>query len=279
MKRLILCFDGTWEARASYRGRYGPYPTNVEKTHIAVSKTDAKGIPQVTAYYRGIGTDRVSHYLAGLTGWGISETICDAYAFIVDNFILGEDELYLFGFSRGAYTARSLSGFMQWIGVVRKDHLTALPEYYAQYRLPESKRDPKMRGDQLQVVRQGDQSIPIRFIGVWDTVGALGCPIPGVRLFDSRSNVGFHDTELSRNVSHAFQALAVHELRSAFAPALWSNKNAAQVVEQAWFPGTHCDVGGGNPSHDLSDIASRGCFVTLKRPRLGLSLIMHTSNK
>lgn len=268
MKRLVLCFDGTWEARASYRGRFGDDPTNVEKTHIAVLKKDTQGILQVTAYYRGIGTKRLSRLWSGMTGAGISETICDAYAFIVDNFILQEDELYLFGFSRGAYTARSLSGFMQWIGALKKQKLSSLPDCYEQYRLPESKRDPAFRGEQLQEIRLGDTSIPIRFLGVWDTVGSLGIPIPGVNSIFDRRYVGFHDTELSKDVSYAFHALAVHELRSAFAPALWSTKRPGQTVEQAWFPGTHCGLGGGNPSHSLSD----GAFLWMicHAERLGL---------
>jgi len=253
MKRLILCFDGTWEARASYHGRCGSDATNVEKTHIALLKQDAKGILQITAYYRGIGTKRVSRLWSGMTGAGISQTICDAYAFIVDNFILQEDELYLFGFSRGAYTARSLSGFMQWLGVLKKQKLSSLPDCYEQYRLPESERDPAFRGEQLQEIRLGDMTIPIRFLGVWDTVGSLGIPIHGVNSMFDRRYVGFHDTELSKNVNYAFHALALHELRSAFAPALWFKKRVGQTVEQAWFPGTHCDVGGGNPSHGLSD--------------------------
>jgi hypothetical protein len=70
MKRLVLCFDGTWEARASSRRRVGDYPTNVEKTHIAISKNDANGILQIIAYYRGIGTSRVSHFWGGMTGAG-----------------------------------------------------------------------------------------------------------------------------------------------------------------------------------------------------------------
>jgi hypothetical protein len=216
-------------------------------------KNDAKGILQVTAYYRGIGTSPSSHLWRGITGAGISQTICDAYAFIADNFILQEDELYLFGFSRGAYTARSLSGLMQWIGVLKKQNLSLLPDCYKQYRLPESKRDSAFRSEQLQEIRLGDASIPIRFLGVWDTVGSLGIPIPGVNSMFDRRFVGFHDMELSKNVNYAFHALALHELRSAFAPALWSKKRPGQTVEQAWFPGTHCDVGGGNPNHGLSD--------------------------
>src|SRR5438034_374904 len=103
-KRLILCFDGTWEMRPSLRPRRkGSYPTNVEKIQIAVLREDDSVVPavaQVTAYYPGVGTGRLSHVWGGMTGAGISRTICDAYAFIVDNFIMGEDHLYLFGFSR-----------------------------------------------------------------------------------------------------------------------------------------------------------------------------------
>lgn len=254
MKRLIVCIDGTWEARASYRKRVGKFPTNVEKTAAAILKRDGKGVQQMSAYYPGLGSSRTSRISGGLIGNGISKTICEAYTYIVSNFILGEDQLYLFGFSRGAYTVRSLSGFMQWIGVIKKTRLSTLPECYKQYRLPEEKRDQQFRGEQLQDIRVGDGSIPIRFLGVWDTVGALGIPTR-VGKFLSHPFVGFHDTELSRNVSYAYHALATHELRSNFAPTLWSKARPGQVVEQVWFSGSHCDVGGGNPRPGLSDIA------------------------
>ncbi|MFA5911071.1 MAG: DUF2235 domain-containing protein [Vicinamibacterales bacterium] len=261
MKRLVLCFDGTWEMRASLRGRHkGSYPTNVEKIQIAVLRQDTSvvpAVPQVTAYYPGIGTGRLSHYWGGMTGAGISRTICEAYSFIVDNFILEEDQLFLFGFSRGAYTARSLSGFMRWLGVLRKQDLRGLPEFYRDYRRPPGKRSSAI-GKRLQDIRQGDQQFPIRFLGVWDTVGSLGIPVPVIgRIFNWKKLVGFHDVALSPNVSHAYQALAVHERRWNFAPDIWSSKYPGQKMEQAWFPGTHCDVGGGNQNSGLSDIAFR----------------------
>lgn len=268
MKRLVLCFDGTWVARASREKRSGDFATNVEKTHIAVKKRDAQGTLQVTAYYRGIGTRGLGVW-GGMTGSGISDTICDAYAFIVDNFELGQDELYFFGFSRGAYTARSLSGFMEWIGVVDKPYLCNLPYYYEQYRLPEDRRDDSVRGTQLQEIRVGDASIPIRFLGVWDTVGSLGVPVPVVgRLVNRKRLVGFHNTNLSKKVSYAYQALAIHEHRKNFAPSLWPDKANAIEMEQAWFAGTHSDVGGGNKDRNLSNIAWK--WMLCKAEALGL---------
>jgi Uncharacterized alpha/beta hydrolase domain (DUF2235) len=256
MKRLVLCFDGTWEARPSHRlRRRGQYATNVERTHIAVEKQDGKGNSQITSYYRGIGSAAV-RYWPGLTGQGISSTICDAYAFIADNFDLGCDELYLFGFSRGAYTARSLCGFMQWVGILKKAKLALLADAYKQYRLPLKKRDEQFQGDQLQSLKEREPtSFPVRFLGVWDTVGSVGLPVPGLGWFINHWWTDFHDVSLTENVQHAFQALAIHERRVPFKPEIWKSRHPGQTVEQAWFAGTHSDVGGGNADRGLSDIA------------------------
>jgi len=271
MKRLVLCFDGTWEARPSHRRRRrGHHATNVEKTHIAVGKQDANGNLQLTSYYRGIGSATM-RYWPGLTGQGISATICDAYAFIADNFDFWADELYLFGFSRGAYTARSLCGFLKWVGVLRKENLVLLADAYEQYRLPEARRREEFRGDQLQSLKEREpDSFPVRFLGVWDTVGSVGLPVPLLGRLVNRGRADFHDVTLSTNVQHAFQALAIHERRVPFMPEVWKGvPHAGQTVEQAWFAGTHADVGGGNLETGLSDIALD--WLICRAEKLGLA--------
>jgi hypothetical protein len=271
MKRLILCFDGTWETRPLNRPRRRQhYATNVEKTHIAVAKKDNE-VPsnlQVTWYRRGIGS-RGARIWPGLTGHGISEAICDAYAFISDNFE-ASDHLYIFGFSRGAYTARSLCHFLEWVGILAKPNLQQLPDLFREYRR-NPQQPPSLDGEPLQRVRVGDNtSYPVRFLGVWDTVGSIGFPVRSVsRLLPARV-ARFHRVELTNNISHAYQALAIHERRIQFRPEIWTKSFPGQVVEQAWFAGCHADIGGGNKTRGLSDVA--WLWMLCQAELLGLAL-------
>ncbi|HWH09146.1 MAG TPA: DUF2235 domain-containing protein, partial [Candidatus Thermoplasmatota archaeon] len=247
MKRLVVCCDGTWNtADAVVDGK--PCPTNVVKMARAVLPRDANGVPQVVFYDEGIGTggllDRV---VGGATGRGLMRNVGDAYRFLVWNFEPG-DEVYLFGFSRGAYTARSLAGLVRKCGILRKGQGCRFEEAYDFYRGDVHPRDPAA----AEFRRRNSVETRIRFLGVWDTVGALGVPgrLRGLTMRRHR----FHDVKLSSTVDHAYHAVAIDERRKAFAPALWETDpaNAGQVVEQAWFPGAHSDVGGGYPEAGLS---------------------------
>jgi len=182
----------------------------------------------------------------------------DAYRFLVDNYEEG-DELYFFGFSRGAFTARSVAGLVRNSGILRRENQGRVPDAYRLYRSEED----KPRGITSTLFRSAYSYEPdIRFVGVWDTVGALGIPPAGPRFLrglTKRFNKrwAFHDTDLSTHVRAAFQALAIDEQRSAFKPTLWHKQPDAgdQVLEQVWFAGVHCNVGGGFADTSLSDLA------------------------
>jgi uncharacterized protein (DUF2235 family) len=168
--------------------------------------------------------------------------------------------LFLFGFSRGAFTARSLAGLVRNSGILRRDHADRIPEAWALYR----DRMERPNGAAATLFRRSyAYETEIRFVGVWDTVGALGIPVPDTTWLQSTATRfnhrwAFHDTELSSWVKAAFHALATDEQRSAFRPTLWHQKAGSaasgQELKQVWFAGVHCDVGGGYKETGLSDI-------------------------
>lgn len=267
-KRLIVCCDGTWNTPdQTSRGQL--VPTNVTKIALSVAAEDPAGVSQWLYYHPGVGVGRWDHFRGGAFGVGLSRNVIDAYRFLVNSFEPG-DELFFFGFSRGAFTARSLVGLVRNSGVLRREHADRIKQAYALYR----SRQAHPRGIAATLFRRSYCHEPrIRFIGVWDTVGALGIPDLGFglsRLFNRRWR--FHDTTLSSHVDAAFQALAIDEKRRPFAPAVWQPQPEAtdQVLEQVWFSGVHCDVGGGYPATSLSDVAllwmvekATGCGLAL----------------
>ncbi len=178
----------------------------------------------------------------------------DTYRFIVANFE-PDDELFFFGFSRGAFTARSTAGLVRNAGILRSKYADRLDAAYALYR----DRTAHPRGTESQLFRRSySHETRIRFIGVWDTVGALAIPLNGLRWVNAfNRRWQFHDTDLSTTVDAAFQALAIDEKRRPFEPAVWRQQENAQHqrLEQVWFAGVHCDVGGGYPDGALADIA------------------------
>lgn len=247
-KRLVLCCDGTWNTADQ------ACPTNVTKLALALAETDADGREQRVFYHRGVGTGRWERLRGGAFGYGLSRNVQDAYGFLVENYEPG-DELFLFGFSRGAFTARSTAGFVRNAGILKPQFEDRIPQAYALYR----DRTAHPRGIEAQLFRRTySHETGIRCIGVWDTVGALGIPLSGIPLVSAfNKRWQFHDTALSTTVDAAFHALAVDEKRRPFEPTLWQQQPGAgdQRLEQVWFTGVHSDVGGGYPEAELADIA------------------------
>ena len=258
-KRLVICCDGTWnepDQEVHDNPADETEPTNVLKVVRGLAPVDGGQVPQVVYYDTGVGTQGLADkYAGGGLGSGLSENIQQAYRFIANNYREG-DELFLFGFSRGAYTVRSLAGFIGVAGLLRKENLRLLPEAYELYRLPAGKREGSMVRKRLeQAGEPSRRPVPIRFIGVWDTVGALGAPTPILGRL-TRKRVAFHDTQLGGNVEHAYHALAIDERRRPFQPDLWTGAPAeGQIIEQVWFAGVHSNIGGGYRDYGLSNIA------------------------
>jgi uncharacterized protein (DUF2235 family) len=164
--------------------------------------------------------------------------------------------MFYFGFSRGAFTVRSLAGLIRNSGILDIKNIDQIQRAFHLYR----SRHPSYHPKEIETTlfRKSfavEEVTKIKFIGVWDTVGALGNPLFLHGIFSTRNE--FHDTELSSKIEHAFHALAIDEKRKNFEATLWhQQKNAKdQTLEQMWFPGVHSDVGGGLPETGLSDIS------------------------
>jgi uncharacterized protein (DUF2235 family) len=251
VKRLIVFFDGTWNKPGNEEET-----TNVVKLHRFVPAIDAQGVRQLAHYVVGIATEDLGRltFTVGAIGFGVGDRIQRGYKFLCENYEEG-DEIYVVGFSRGAFQARSLAGLIALAGIARSaapEVVTAVWEYYEQNKLePDAARLEALRRDAHYPVR-------IKCVGVWDTVGNLGIPFVRRRLI--RELLGFHNTELSPLVDVGLHALAIDEPRGPFQPTLWTIKDGAklpdgQIVEQVWFPGSHANVGGGFKDNALSDIA------------------------
>ncbi|MCX6303937.1 MAG: DUF2235 domain-containing protein [Bacteroidetes bacterium] len=256
MKRIAIFCDGTWNTPDKMENGKS-CQTNVVKMANALSNRSADGTVQKLYYDLGIGAEGnlLKKVFDGATGTGISENILQAYLFLMNNYELG-DELFLFGFSRGAFTVRSLSGLIRNSGILRVANAGQIGKAYELYRSRHPTYHPK--SEEATLFRKTyavEESTRIKFIGVWDTVGALGNPLLAHDIFNGRNE--FHDTELSSKIENAFHALAIDEKRKNFGATLWHQQKdtRGQRLEQVWFAGVHSDVGGGYPETALSDIS------------------------
>lgn len=260
-KRIVFCADGTWQAPMNN--------TNVYRLYKALALT----ADQVTFYDDGVGAGLtgLQRLLEGAFGQGILQKIQDGYTKIAHVYEPG-DEIFLFGFSRGAYTARSLAGMIACCGLPTGAFSDAcVTQAFAAYR------DPVNRASILGGLTScGLGPATIQMVGVWDTVGSLG--IPAIFGGVQEKLYGFLDTGLHPNVKNAYQCLALDEKRAQFPATLWTSvPSAGQTIEQVWFSGCHGDVGGGTLQGGGVDAGTRLCDITLswmvaKAVALGLTM-------
>ncbi len=284
MKRLVFCFDGTWNRLDA------PFSTNVVIAAESVLPIATDGTTQAIFYDEGVGTRKGEMLTGGIFGDGIVENLGDAYRFLIFNHTPG-DEIYIFGFSRGAYTARSFAGLLRTCGVLRRGDAAKVTDavlLYQQRRANDAAFVAEMMNFRREYSphicvsddedRWRSQNIPgyqagsvprlqVTYLGVWDTVGALGVPARYKWLNFLDRKYDFHDTSLSPFTKSARHAVAIDERRKDFAPTLWDNLvelNTALGVameaddapyQQKWFPGVHGSVGGGGERRGLSDRA------------------------
>jgi uncharacterized protein (DUF2235 family) len=267
MKRLVVCCDGTWQNLTS------PCPSNVVKLAQSVKPIAHDGVTQVIFYDEGIGTEGLK-ILGGATGLGIDKNIEDCYRFLSLNYVDG-DEIYLFGFSRGAYTVRSLAGMIYCSGLLDRPHVTKAHEAYELYRNRGVKPRDKVAVEYRETY--GDR-VPITLLACFDTVGALGIPgIPAFRKLNDQLNkrYRFHDTTLNKFIQNALHAVAIDEIREVFdvTPMKKHPEAESQRVIQKWFPGSHGCVGGGTEENrGLSDAALQWMIDSIGVLGLGLDL-------
>ena len=284
MKRLVFCFDGTWNCLDA------PHSTNVVITAESVLPIASDGVSQAIFYDEGVGTRKGEKLSGGLFGHGIVENLGDAYRFLIFNHTPG-DEIYIFGFSRGAYTARSFAGLLSTCGLLRRSDAAKVTDavlLYQQRKANDAAFDREMTDFRRQYSPQvcvsdaddlwRSQNVPdykigsvprlrVTYLGVWDTVGALGVPARYKWLNFLDRKYDFHDTSLSTFVKSARHAVAIDERRKDFVPTLWDNVDEMNTAasakaeaddapyQQKWFPGVHGSVGGGGERRGLSDRA------------------------
>jgi uncharacterized protein (DUF2235 family) len=264
VKNIAIFCDGTWQTFDQW------FPTNVARLARATLPAGKAGAVQVIYYDDGVGVPHgvarlPTEVLGGAFGDGLDDKILQAYKFLCLNYNPG-DHVYLFGFSRGAYTARCLAGLIHREWIVRREKLNLVEGAMQDYR--SLTRSPVQLHS---YIAQNCWPLPpqsdggIAYLGVWDTVGALG--IPDDFPFSHMIDVGreFHDLDLSSFVKSARHAVSIDEHRKAFVPTLWSNLDALSAADKAvkkkysefayqqiWFPGGHGSVGGGGPDVGIS---------------------------
>ena len=281
-KNIVLCSDGTGNKDIKDRG------TNVFKLYEAVDIQGYKNgtAPKQVAFYDdGVGTSGfVKKILGEAFGRGFSGNVKKLYRELVNVYEPG-DSIYLFGFSRGAYTVRALAGFIQYWGVLDVQHYQHLPRRaltkkinacWKEFRTIAFRRTrPKHRGmmlssDEVESIRETtkerrrnnhavrpEETVHIAFIGVWDTVGAIGSPFGWARKLISLIHpIWFADNILGPEVGRACQALSIDDERLTFHPELWNEQNGRDTrLLQVWFSGVHSNVGGGYPKQGMSLVA------------------------
>ena len=276
-KQIVVCMDGTWNDPVEHTNVYRlfqmlPGEERQVDENGPIRSHLVKSSDQVIAYcFESIGRGgRSRGLLGGTQGIGLHDCMIDAYL-LVSQVYQGGDKIWLFGFSRGAWAARSLGAFIARSGLipaVNADDADAADKAEKIWLDYKEGRGMKRGG---RFWRHNDET-PIRMIGVWDTVGELGVPLfNGLRLADRDELrfLRFADRELSPRVEYGRQALAIDEHRADFTPTLWAEREG---IKQVWFAGAHADVGGGYENHGLSDVALEWMLQEVNDLDAGLGL-------
>lgn len=260
-KRIILLLDGTWNDLD-----VGPYDTNIVRIQTLIGQSlslppstsesisqkpvqgyASEGRENIVYYERGVGTSAFDRLRGGAFGDGLAEKIRRAYKFLSYHYVPG-DNIFIFGFSRGAYTARSLVGYLGAAGLLKREHCTEARELVAwsYYRTNPGDRLPGTWCE-LEPYVHDRAFFRVDCLGVFDTVGALGVPLDRFYLVN-RDRFAFHNVELSSITTVNLHAVAIDEHRKPFEATIWRKpkfKHFKTVTEQVWFPGAHADIGGG----------------------------------
>ena len=270
-RKLVLCFDGTWNTIESQ--------TNVSRIFKAVSDDLSQCRHQKKFYEEGVGTKWGEKLRGGMLGLGLGINVLRGYSWLVNTYEPGPpatdpddpeqepfsqgDELFLFGFSRGAYTARSLAGLINRLGIVKRSSLSApassdskeIREAWSLYRERYKGAGPARDAERYRSWREShSHTVKVKFIGVWDTVGAMGVPWFRAAIPLSSARYRFHDQNLGKVIENAYHAVAIDENRADYNVVLWKERHAlTKTIEQRWFPGAHSNVGGGYDGDLLPD--------------------------
>ncbi|MEE9434960.1 MAG: DUF2235 domain-containing protein [Sphingorhabdus sp.] len=286
MRRLVFCFDGSWNALDIEKE-----PTNVLLVAESIVPIGRDDVVQIVHYDEGVGTSSDDTIRGGAFGFGLDENVREAFRFLIFNYQPG-DEIFVFGFSRGAFSARSFVGFLEAVTILDKANARRIKEAWELYK-NHSKEPEKYSADVKEFRKHhcrdmftdiGDFTqmsglessrapknidlLKIRYVGVWDTVGSLGWKVV-LSIFDRRTDKQYrnYDTSLSKSLESGRHAVALDEKRVLFAPTLWNNvedlnrrvnfdgEAADAPFQQLWFAGDHGSVGGGGSVRGLSNAA------------------------
>ncbi len=243
-KNIVVLSDGTGQEGGKGNN------TNIYKIFQMLENRTTR---QVVFYDAGLGA-KWWDIPGKVNGLGITKNILQCYRFIFDHYEAG-DSIYMFGFSRGAATVRSLSSFLHYFGVLPKSRPELIAKAYKKYKT----RDEDKRKERAKefILKHHTMWAKVKFLGCFDTVAALGLPFkPASVVLDGLPffRHSFHNYTLSETVENAYHALAIDDVRLIFHPVLWKQCNENQTMRQVWFAGMHTDVGGGYEEKELSDI-------------------------
>ena len=258
-KNIVLLSDGTGNSAAK------AHRTNVWSLYRTLDLTQDD---QIALYDDGVGSQEFLPFriLGGVFGWGLKRNVLELFSFLCQNYEEG-DRIYLFGFSRGAFTVRVLAGLIchQGLrqGLSRQELDREVKKAYKAYRKDRFPWGPKnflkqLLGNQKTPLLKAAQAPDINAIGVWDTVDAYGMPIDELTLAWDYfiQTLRFADLNLPPNVIEAYHALAIDDERQTFHPTLWNEEGEPPgKIEQVWFSGAHSNVGGGYPKDELALVA------------------------
>jgi uncharacterized protein (DUF2235 family) len=268
-KRIVICADGTWNRPE--QNLQEDFPTNVLRFARAIKPVADDGVAQQVFYDWGIGSYH-DEVVAGATGKGLHKNIMDDYRYIVQNYSPG-DEIFLFGFSRGAYTVRSLCGLINNCGILKRPHAALIQSAFELYKKSGKHYAPE--GEAAIAFREAHAhpSREVKFVGAWDTVGAMGIPISFLGLFDDKDE--FYDTKIGPNVRVARHALAIDELRSDFEPTIWLPRDNLDL-KQVWFAGAHSNIGGSYMPDKDGSLLSDNALAWMLREAAQSNLTLET---
>jgi len=243
-KNIIVFSDGTGQEGGT------DHNTNVYKTFNLILD---RSPDQISFYDKGLGTG-FRKVTGNVFGRGFSENVRQCYEFIFEHYQDG-DQIFLFGFSRGAATVRSLTGFIHMFGILPRSRAKLIDKAWRIYREKDAAERQQAADEFIEV--NHTMWATVKFLGVWDTVAALGVPKTRLdRVLNWIVPHGFHDFKLSASVENAYHALAIDDVRKSFHPILFEpGSNKKGELKQVWFMGMHTDVGGGYRERGLSDIA------------------------
>lgn len=276
-KNIVICSDGTGNTATKGRG------TNVFKLYEAVALHDHWGDSskprQYSIYDDGVGTESFKplKILGGAFGWGLARNVRQLYTELCRMYE-PDDNIYIFGFSRGAFTARTLAGLICNTGVIKAEGLdrgeldrrVKLAYRVCRYRY-KSFLSRIVRKPELPQGSVHEESDKIKMVGVWDTVDAVGFPVPYISdLLNYVVRFKFPNMDLDDKVEQGFHALSVDDARKTFHPLLWNDRKG---VSQVWFAGVHTNVGGGYPKQGVSLVTLD--WMMRKAARLGLRFVKH----